>query len=164
MSETEKERAPRKGGAPWTEDEQRLMWALREAGLKGPAIGGALNKHYNRSGKEARAEASVWRAFSTYKKMKSKVTAADRGIAGTITGVAVPKHNKPGRKSAADLAAAVADPAQLSPAAQKALEAKLAMTATVHRFKKETPTASIEVAVTGKGSEALFEKICKACL
>jgi len=150
-----KKRAVRSGGQHWTEDELRLLWALREAGLRGNEVNDALNKAGGYTGKELRTVRSVWNAASKGKKFKKLVTDGDRARAQTLLGH---KSDTPTKRA---YRKTLPEPA-LSPGAQKALEAKLALTATVRRFKLETPEASIEVAVSGKGAEAIFKKIVSA--
>ncbi len=155
------EKAKRKKGPEWSEEEQRLMWALRDAGAKGSTIATVMNQHYGRTGKNARGVPTYWNAFHRYKAMRTKVTPEDKATAKTLLGeptvqaAAEPKRR--GRKPKLDLA--TVDPAQLSAGARKALEDKLALQTTVRRFKLETPDASIEVAVSGKGAEVIFKKL-----
>lgn len=167
-------RAVGTGGAAWSAEEQRLLWALRAAGLSVSLVTKALNRHYQRRGDAVRSLSAVNKAFTKFKTMKGQITQEDemlahnlvRGDRNAPSAESVEQAPPPKRKYVHKnmLVTPPSGPhtTALSPAAQKTLEAKLALTATIRRFKLETPEASIEVAVSGRGADVIFKKIVNA--
>lgn len=143
-------------GIAWSEQEQRLLWALKEVGARTGQLPELFNKQFANVKGYKRTPSSVSNALVAFRTVKKSITDEDRTAArmllsgGKVT-LLVPVKRV--RRSKGELATVA--PETLSLAARKSLEAKLI----IHRFKLETPDSSIEVSVSGKSSDVVFKKI-----
>jgi hypothetical protein len=139
-------------GVAWSEDEQRLMYALLEQGVSFAQTAEGLNVHFGHAKK--RTKSAVANGVYRYAAAKNQITNSDKAVAKQLlTALGGSPRKKSGPKPKVTI-----PPEQLSSEARKALEAKLV----VHRFRLETPESSIEVAVHGKDAASVFDRIVKA--